>query len=76
MAQRLRKHHLQARTISIKIRFASFRTLTRSRSIEEGTNLQEDIDNIARDLLSHLFFSEGIRLIGVTASNLTPENHG
>ena len=73
VAQLLRKHHLQARTISSKIRFASFRTLTRSRSIEEGTNLQEDIDNIARDLLSHLFFSEGIRLIGVTASNLTPE---
>ncbi len=73
VAQRLRKHGLQARTISLKIRFASFRTLTRSRSLEEGTNLQEDIDAMARELLSHLYITEGIRLIGVTASNLGPE---
>lgn len=73
VAQRLRKHQLLARTISLKIRFASFRTLTRSYSMEEGTNLQEDIDRIARQLLSQLYISEGIRLIGVTASNLGPE---
>lgn len=73
VAQRLRKHEMLARTISLKIRFASFRTLTRSYSMEEGTNLQEDIDRIARNLLSQLFISEGIRLIGVTASNLGPE---
>ena len=73
VAQRLRKHQLLARTISLKIRLASFRTLQRSISIEEGTNLQEDIDRLARSLLSHLVLPEGIRLIGVTASNLGPE---
>ena len=73
VAQRLRKHQLLARTISLKIRLASFRTLQRSISIEEGTNLQEDIDRLARSLLSHLVLPEGVRLIGVTASNLGPE---
>lgn len=73
VAQRLRKHQLLARTITLKIRFASFRTLSRSYSLEEGTNLQEDIDRLANTLLSQLFISEGIRLIGVTASNLGPE---
>ena len=73
VAQRLRKHKLLSRTISLKIRFASFRTVSRSYSREEGTNLQEDIDRIARTLLSELIISEGIRLIGVTASNLGPE---
>lgn len=73
VAQRLRKHQLLARTISLKIRLSSFRTVQRSISIEEGTNLQETIDRLARSLLSHLVLPEGVRLIGVTASNLGPE---
>ena len=72
VARRLRKHDLFARTISLKIRFASFKTVMRSLSLEEGTNLQEDIDRAALALLSRIPLYEGIRLIGVTASNLGP----
>ena len=72
VARRLRKHDLFARTISLKIRFASFKTIMRSLSLEEGTNLQEDIDRAALALLSRIPLYEGIRLIGVTASNLGP----
>ncbi len=70
VAQRLRKHDLAARTISLKIRFASFKTIMRSLSLEEGTNLQETIDSACQTLLSRIPLTEGIRLIGVTASNL------
>lgn len=70
VAQRLRKHDLAARTISLKIRFASFKTIMRSLSLEEGTNLQETIDSTCQTLLSRIPLTEGIRLIGVTASNL------
>ena len=72
VARRLRKHDLFARTISLKIRFASFKTVIRSLSLEEGTNLQEDINRAALALLSRIPLYEGIRLIGVTASNLGP----
>ena len=70
VAQRLRRHDLAARTISLKIRFASFKTIMRSLSLEEGTNLQETIDSACQTLLSRSPLTEGIRLIGVTASNL------
>lgn len=70
VAQRLRRHDLAARTISLKIRFASFKTIMRSLSLEEGTNLQETIDSACQTLLSRIPLAEGIRLIGVTASNL------
>ena len=70
VAQRLRRHDLAARTISLKIRFASFKTIMRSLSLEEGTNLQETIDSACQALLSRIPLTEGIRLIGVTASNL------
>lgn len=72
VAQRLRKHGLTARTVTLKIRFASFRTVTRSISFEEGTSLQEEIYRYAVSLLQKIPVHEGIRLIGVTASHLGP----
>lgn len=73
VASRLRKKKLSARTISLKIRFASFRTVTRSLSLEEGTNLQEEIEAAALALLGRIPLAEGVRLTGVTASHLAPE---
>lgn len=72
VAQRLRKHHLAGRTISLKIRFSSFRTITRAVSLEEGTSLQEEIYEKSMELLSKIPLLEGVRLIGVTASRLGP----
>lgn len=73
VAARLRKHGLMARTVSLKIRFASFRTIMRSVSFEEGTNLQEDIEAAALSLLGKIALTEAVRLTGVTCSNLAPE---
>lgn len=64
VAQRLRKHNLTARTVTLKIRFASFRTVTRSLSFEEGTSLQEEIYHHAMTLLQKIPLTEGVRLIG------------
>ena len=72
VAKRLRRHKLAGRTISLKIRFASFRTVTRSLSLEEGTDLQEEIYAAALELKKRIYMNEGVRLIGVTASNLAP----
>ena len=72
VAQRLRKHELTARTITLKIRFSSFKTITRARSLDDGTSLQEEICENALLLLKKIPIHEGVRLIGVTASNLGP----
>ncbi len=71
VAKRLRKHHQAAKTISLKIRFSSFRTVTRALSLEEGTNLQEEIYDACMILKKRIAIDEGIRLIGVTGSNLS-----
>lgn len=72
VAKRLRRHKLAGRTIYLKVRFASFRTVTRSLSLEEGTDLQEEIYAAALELKKRIYMNEGVRLIGVTASNLAP----
>ena len=73
VASRLRKRGLAARTVSLKVRFASFRTVMRSVSFEEGTNLAEDIEEAALALLTKIPRDEPVRLTGVTCSHLAPE---
>ncbi len=73
VARRLRKKHLAARTVSLKVRFSSFLTVMRSLSFEEATNLQEDIEEAALRLLERIPRTEAVRLTGVTCSNLSPE---
>lgn len=73
VARRLRKKHLAARTVSLKVRFSSFLTVMRSLSFEEATNLQEDIEEAALRLLECIPRTEAVRLTGVTCSNLSPE---
>lgn len=66
---------MSARTITLRVRFESFKTITRSMSQEEGLNLTDEIYKICKLLLSRIKITEKIRLLGVYASNLTPQMH-
>jgi len=67
---RLRKAGLQGRTVSIKVRFHDFRTITRSSTMPTATDLSVAIAGVARELLSHIDPGPGVRLFGITMSNL------
>ncbi|MBP2636824.1 MAG: dinB 2 [Firmicutes bacterium] len=68
---RLRRQQLCGRTITVKIRFASFRTITRSRTLAVAANLDETIYQVAQEIVSQVVLNEGVRLLGVTVSGLT-----
>ena len=67
---RLRKAALQGRTVSIKVRFHDFHTITRSSTLPAATDVAVVIAGAARDLLSHIDPGPGVRLFGITMSNL------
>ncbi|MGH3164782.1 MAG: DNA polymerase IV [Trebonia sp.] len=72
-AQALRKAGCVARTISVKLRLASFKTITRSKTLGEPTDVARDIYEVA----CALFGASGLerarlRLVGVRASALRP----
>ena len=70
-AERLRALGVEARTISIKVRWASFETLTRSRTLSEATNATQRIYQSARELFASLNAGgRPVRLIGVRAEQL------
>jgi DNA polymerase-4 len=59
------------RTVTVKIKYANFQQITRSRSLTEPITLRAVLEEISRDLLRPQFPPHlGVRLLGVTVSNL------
>ena len=70
-AVRLRKNGLAGRTVSLKLRFADFRTVTRSRTLAEPTNVGRRIyDEVAAAYDAMGVQGVPIRLIGVRVEQL------
>lgn len=65
----LREKGLRGKTVTLKARYADFKTVTRSQTLASSTNLGPRIYSVARELMSRV--PEGsFRLIGVQVSNL------
>jgi DNA polymerase-4 len=71
VAARLRSAGLLGRTVIIKIRFADFSTITRSRTLPEHTDLTRVIHATARELYTRLGLERArLRLVGVRLEGL------
>jgi DNA polymerase-4 len=70
VAERLRKHGLSGRTVTIKVRLHDFTTLSRSTTLGSPTDKGAIIARLARGLLADLDTSGGVRLLGVGVSGL------
>ena len=69
---RLRRQGFYARTVSIKVRFYDFRTITRSHTLNHSFNDDDTIFREALHLLEQIKL-QPIRLLGVTVSNFSHE---
>jgi DNA polymerase IV len=67
---RLRGASLSARTVNIKIRFGDFETRTRARTLPEATDVSTVVLDVARALLREFDVGRGVRLLGVSLSQL------
>src|SRR3546814_5888801 len=70
VGERLRKHGLSGRTVSIKVRLHDFTTMSRSSTLASPTDNDAVIARQARALLGALDVSGGVRLLGVGVSGL------
>ncbi|MFI5933393.1 DNA polymerase IV [Actinoplanes sp. NPDC051494] len=69
---RLRGGALVGRTVSIKVRMADFRTVSRSRTIPTTTDMSREIFETSWALFQVLDPAEPIRLLGVRVEGLAP----
>ena len=71
VASQLRHADLAARTVSIKIRFADFSTISRSRTLSHPTDIAHDVYSTAITLYEALGLDRArLRLVGVKAEGL------
>src|SRR3954447_2792998 len=73
VAARIRTAHLAGRTVTVKVRFADFTTITRSRTRAEATDVTREIFETAAGLFAALGLQRArIRLVGVRVEGLQP----
>ena len=73
VAKRLRAANYFSRTITIKVRFADFTSVTRSKSLPSSTDLATDIYTTSKSLFEAMHLQRArIRLVGVRATGLVP----
>ena len=71
VARRLRAQGLAARTVTVKVRSADHRDVTRSRTLERPSDRTHELVAVARDLLGELRLGRTrVRLIGFRLSGL------
>ncbi|HEX6517687.1 MAG TPA: DNA polymerase IV [Nocardioidaceae bacterium] len=71
VAGRMRLARLAGRTVTLKVRFADFTTITRSRTLAEATDVTQEIYQTAADLFTALGLQRArIRLVGVRVEGL------
>ena len=72
VATRLRKAGVSGRTVQLKVRFShDFQTVTRAETVPGGVNEVTALVRIGRRLLAGIDPSPGVRLLGISVSQLT-----
>ena len=74
VAAELKKYHCSGKTITLKVKFFDFRTITRSHSLKNHTDDPAVIFATAREMLEHTEAEKiPVRLLGISVSNF-PES--
>ena len=78
VARRLRRHAFKARTVTLKLRYGDFTTLTRSHTLGEATNITQELWQASEALLMAWSKKDhrALRLLGMTATGFTGEHGG
>ncbi|WP_426572574.1 DNA polymerase IV [Aquihabitans sp. McL0605] len=70
VGSRLRQAGLVGRTVTLKVRFGDFSTITRSLTIDGGVDSGHQLAQIGRDLLAEVDVAPGVRLLGLGVAQL------
>jgi len=66
----MKENGFKARTVTVKIRFSDFETLTRAHTIPQSTDTEGEIRKAAFACLKRVELKKKVRLVGVRASHL------
>ncbi len=70
LSGRLRRAGLRGRTVTLKVRFSDFRTVSRSTTLQGSTDGSKMLYETATDLLEAVELTEPVRLLGLGVTSL------
>jgi DNA polymerase IV len=70
VATRLRRSGVRGRTINVKVRFGTFETITRARTLDTATANSRLILSTVDELTANVDRTAGVRLLGISVSKL------
>ncbi|MBD3155612.1 MAG: DNA polymerase IV [Candidatus Aenigmarchaeota archaeon] len=74
VGRRLRKSNILGRTVSIKLRYSNFKTITRSKTLTRSTNSTQILYEVGIELLRKTgLYNKSFRLLGLSVSKLIKE---
>lgn len=78
VAKRLSRNQRQGKTITLKVKFADFVQITRSKTVSFSISSRQTIEELAREILiQEKLEDKEVRLLGITVSSLdNPEPNG
>lgn len=81
LAEKVWRHaenkRISGRTVTLKVKYADFQQITRSRTVGQSMRSADEIREIAGVMLTELFpVQKGIRLLGITLSSLGESSNG
>lgn len=75
LSSRLRRSGLAARTITVKVRYEDFRTVTRSLTGESALDSPRDLYRVGLGLIEQVDLGRPVRLLGLGGSGLEDGSH-
>jgi len=68
--ERMAKSKTKGKTLTVKVKYSDFQIITRSKTVDYWIDNKAKIDSIYRELLNEVPLNKGIRLLGISLSNL------
>lgn len=66
----LDKHHVYGKTLTLKVKFADFQQITRSRTVPYLINTSDKVITLAERLMEEVQWTKAVRLLGLSVSSL------
>ena len=78
MFERVKRHGKYGKTLTLKIKYADFKQITRSKTVIYPINNFQKLHQLAKEIFYQVELEKSIRLLGLTVSNFPddkqPEN--
>ena len=73
LIRRMKRSNTSGKTLTVKIKYSDFQQITRSKTLNTWIEDKDQIRNIYKEIMGNIDVRNGIRLLGLTVSNLNHE---